>query len=217
MESCAEVSNWGERHPSEDVLERYVLGQTDEISSARLEEHLLWCEPCQAALQEIEGYVFSMKTVLAEPAPVPAFPMRAIERLRSLRPRPQNLAWAGALSAAAVIVLVSWSSVFERSHNQPAPAAPVALSSFRGGAIVAHGPARKPLQLYIDLEEVGAPCECRVEVVNGKGGHEWTGATNLASGKLMAQVPTGLAAGQYWVRLYSSGTVLVREFGLTLE
>lgn len=204
-------------HPSEDAFEEYVFGRRDEISSARLEEHLLWCEPCQRVLQETEAYIGSLKTVLAEPYPAAALSTRAVERLKSLLPRPQNLAWAGALAAASLVILIFRSSVFERFPNRPLSPAPVALSSFRGGAAIAQAPARKPLQLYIDLEEVSTPCECRVEVVNGKGGQEWSGAVNIASGKLMAQVPDGLAAGQYWVRLYSTGAVLVREFGLRLE
>jgi hypothetical protein len=217
VENCVEVSQWSAGHPSEDVLEEYVFGRASETSSARLEEHLLWCERCQGALQEIEAYVRSMKTVLAEPTPVRAHSSSAIDRVKSLLPRPQNLAWASALAAIVVVILVFRSSVFEQSQNRPVPMAPVALSSFRGGAVIAHAPARQPLQLYIDLAEASTSCECRVEVVNGKGAPEWSGAANIASGKLIAEVPRGLAAGQYWVRLYSSETVLVREFGLRLE
>ncbi len=212
-----EVSKWSKGHPSEDVLEEYVFGRLDEISSARLEEHLLWCESCQGALQETEGYVRSMKAVLAEPAPVPATSTGAVDWLKSLLPRPQNLAWAGALAAAFVVILVFRSSVFERFPNRSVSAAPVALSSFRGGAVISHAPARRPLELYIDLADVSTPCECRVEVVNGTGTPQWTGAGSVASGKLIAQVPEGFAAGQYWVRLYSSDSVLVREFGLRLD
>jgi hypothetical protein len=217
VESCVEVAKWSEGHPSEDVLEEYVLGRAEENVSARLEEHLLWCEPCRQALQETEAYVRSMRTVLAEPAPGAAASTRAAQWLRSLLPLPQNLAWAGALAVALVVILVFRSSIFERFPTRPEPPAAVALSSFRGGAAMVNAPARRPLQLYIDLADVTTPCECRLEVVNGKGAREWTGGVSIASGQLMAQVPAKLTAGQYWVRLYSSGTILVREFGLRLE
>ena len=44
-------------HISEDVLERYALGQTSDHETAPLEEHLLICKTCQRKLQSLDEYI----------------------------------------------------------------------------------------------------------------------------------------------------------------
>jgi len=54
------------RHPGEDELERYALGEIGEEGSASLEEHLLLCEACRERLRAHDSYVRAMKEAAAE-------------------------------------------------------------------------------------------------------------------------------------------------------
>jgi len=48
-------------HPSEDLLERYVIGVVrDESELAPLEEHLLACPSCVARTERMEDYIWSI-------------------------------------------------------------------------------------------------------------------------------------------------------------
>ncbi len=53
-----------ESHPSLDDLELYVTGRPDENTTERVEEHLLVCESCRCALDEIEQEIRVLRIVL---------------------------------------------------------------------------------------------------------------------------------------------------------
>ena len=52
------------RHPDEDELEKYSMGDLREAEAAGFEEHLLPCEPCQQRLAETDVYVAAMRRAL---------------------------------------------------------------------------------------------------------------------------------------------------------
>ncbi len=54
-------------HPDEDTLERYVMGAIrNEAELAPLEEHLLACPHCVARAEQMEAYVWSMRSALSQ-------------------------------------------------------------------------------------------------------------------------------------------------------
>jgi len=54
-------------HPSEDLLERYVIGVVrDESELAPLEEHLLACPSCVARTERMEDYFWSIRSALGQ-------------------------------------------------------------------------------------------------------------------------------------------------------
>lgn len=51
-------------HLSDDELERLVLKQLDEDTTALVEEHILGCPSCAERLNEIRRYVIAMREAL---------------------------------------------------------------------------------------------------------------------------------------------------------
>ena len=59
-------------HPTEEILEEYVLHRLPETLTARVEEHLLYCHGCQDTVTETDEFVAAMKVAANQPARQPA-------------------------------------------------------------------------------------------------------------------------------------------------
>ena len=53
-------------HVDADDLERYSLGHSEEAAAARIEEHLLICQPCRDRLTQVDEYVRAMREAAAK-------------------------------------------------------------------------------------------------------------------------------------------------------
>jgi hypothetical protein len=222
-----EISPTFQSHPPEEALEQYVFGRLNEQKAVPLEEHLLVCETCQASLEELDQYIGIMKAGAARfvVAPRPSMLAQIWDFVRPrASERPRRLAWAAAFAGGCAAV------IFSLSPARYAPPTSVLLDSFRGGESItlAHAPARKPLDLSInlDLSVHAAPAasqpDYRVEVVTASGKLAWSGtqkpgAQKGVGGMLLMHLPRGLDAGSYWVRLYAPPSQLLGEFGLRLD
>jgi len=219
-------------HPIEETLEAFALRRLPEVQAAIVEEHLLVCEACQNSVENIDEYLLFLKPALAEFAKRPATLRQgpawlreklweiSWERIRAFaglsRPLPAAI-WASAMAISLAACMLAASVVWRTDRNSPA--ATVALAAFRGGSgeAVALGPAHRPLDLSIDIGELPASPDYRVEVVTSAGKHAWGGIPQVSSSGLSAHVEGGLRAGMYWARLYSSNGELLREFGLRVK
>jgi hypothetical protein len=214
-----------EVHPSEETLEEYCFNRLSEPAIGKVEEHILVCVACQETLQVLDEYILLMKAATAEYklSRPPGFK----ERLWAIVPRLDFTAiranWARnglALAAAALfaVALFSWREVSMRSEPDRLAAATVPLAALRGGGeVAARAPAGRPLDLAIDVTDLGPSKAYRLEVVNAAGQLLWGALASPSNGKLFAQVPKGLKPGVYWVHLSSPNAGLLREFSLRLE
>ena len=57
-----------EQHPSQEVLEKYLLDRLDEGESATVEQHLLGCADCVEVAKGLDDYVRAMRQALAQKA-----------------------------------------------------------------------------------------------------------------------------------------------------
>jgi hypothetical protein len=198
-------------HPSEDILEEYAFQRLTEDQTRSVEEHLLICERCQAALAELDEYRTIMKSATAAVAQsrVQKPPRDFFSSLWS-SPVRRRLLWATAGAMAGLLLLAY--------VNLRPPPAPVAVIFLRGGQDInnaIHAPARTPLELQLADSPNSAP-SYRVEVVDLSGKSVWEGSPNVVNGKLQASPAKGLPKGLYWLRLYSSHE-LFRELSLKAE
>ena len=185
-----------ERHPDEDQIERYSLGEMGEAELAPLECHLLTCDSCRRRVAESDAYVSAMRQAAAA---VRADGARRRRRFRGL-PR---LAPAFALAAVAFLAVWIWS---HSGHPAYSPAQ-VVLTAMRGAPAPNGAPAGRPLALTPDLNGIPAGQAYRLEVVDPTGAPVWRGPYPGPA------VP-GLAKGRYFVRLYGSAGDLLREYGM---
>src|SRR5438045_3489064 len=56
-------------HPSEDLLELFVLGRLKNDDLASLEEHLLLCNECQESVEEIDAFVYATRRAASQLPP----------------------------------------------------------------------------------------------------------------------------------------------------
>ena len=194
-------------HPSEDILEEYVLDRLPEALTAQVEEHLLICHACQDAVEQADTFVSAMK--IAERHPIPAAGLLGSHWRRA----------APAASVAAVLAVAIVAALVVRKPTPASPSTPikVSLSSLRGFSALAPAPAGKPLQLGIDAPDLAPGKQYRVEVVDTVGREVWQGAVMEADSKLVATMTKPLSAGVYWVRLYGGNSELLREFGMSVN
>jgi hypothetical protein len=210
MEILSSISG----HPTEDTLEEYSFGRVAEPALAEVEEHLLVCPLCQGRLAEIDQYKALMRTALSHPGrrtgsvwfrslqfPIPRFVPRRV--------------WAGAcVVAVGLMVALAWG---KRPHSTP-PSAAVILVAMRGAdpGGIAHAPARALLDLKIDTRDLPPAPQYRLQMVNATGYEVWNASVRPMDGEISAHSTRGWPAGIYWVRLYTPGGDLLREFGLRL-
>jgi hypothetical protein len=183
-----------DQHPDEDIFEAYAFDRFSGGEAAAFEEHLLVCERCQHTLAEADEYIRLMKAATAVylvKRPAKRFLVHGLRR---------NAAAAALLLLTCLTALLSW-------RSPAGDAKTIALEAYRGAAR-ATAPAGQPLDLKVDLREVKPSAGYRIEVVDANGRRVWFGGTP-------AHLTKGLAPGSYWVRLFTDGGELLREFGLT--
>jgi hypothetical protein len=204
-------------HPTEELLEEYSFGRICEPALAPLEEHLLACPVCQSRLPAIDEYAAMMKAGIA-----------AFEReRRASPPHSRRFAFSGipgirmVFAAACMVVFVSATIAWRMQppSTVASQAATVKLTALRGGEAdgATRAPVGRPLDLVIDRTDLPTSLAYRLEVVSSSGRQIWSGAAQIADQNISAHVPNPLRPGMYWVRLYSSGDQLRREFGLHIE
>ena len=192
-------------HPDENVLEEYAFGRLCDAKAAVLEEHILVCAHCRAALTQTDDYIQLMKFAVSRPLEIPQTGNGRRSALASLA--------SAAILAAACIAAVAW----VKPHAQPAS---VMLASFRGGAAgaaVNQVAAGHPLDLSISAADVPPAAHYRLEVVTSLGDSVWSGPASAGDGRLLAHLTKSLGAGTYWVRLYAPSSELLAEYGLQVK
>jgi Putative zinc-finger len=53
-----------DKHPTEEVIERYLFGALSEQESGQLEEHLLICHSCIETAEQLLSFVQSLRCTL---------------------------------------------------------------------------------------------------------------------------------------------------------
>ena len=184
------------RHFDSEDFEKYAMGDLPEALAARYEEHLLICESCRQRLQETDDYVRSMQLAGRQ------------LRTRSANPglATRSPRWMTLLAAAIVIAAVV---TFGWMRKPQPPEFAVSLAAMRGTETMATAPAHTRLVLNPVTTGLPAP-PYRIEVVDSAGHAVWSGTSPGA--KLPPRNP-----GTYFVRIYTGGSTLLREYGLQIH
>jgi hypothetical protein len=202
-------------HPSEEMLERYILHQSSERELDSIETHVLACEDCITRLEDLESYIAVFRQASSELQLERAEqPIResVITRLLGWL-TPQRISLIGA--AAALAVVVSVAPVYNSSHRDKTPIH-ADLSAWRGAEMLTLA-SNRPLDLRLNASDLPAR-ELWAELVDSRGSQLWKGATAVHDEFAEVTLPALPGSRNYFVRLYATrdngtGTGdLLREF-----
>ena len=211
-------------HPREEVLEEYSFGRVHEPLLTVIENHLLICDLCRQNLEELEAYAALVRSV-ASKWERPPKKESTTARMFAFTGGPKV---ALSLVAAMAAVLAS-AAVFEWRAPASAGSSTVQLVAMRGGNIdsktaepttadgLAIAPARRPVVLEMDGAHLPPSPEYRIKIVDHSGVEVWSGAAEANGSHLSARLTEASRPGIYWVRLYTSGGELLREFGMRVQ
>jgi hypothetical protein len=185
------------RHLDAEEIESYSLQTTPESDAARVEEHLLICTDCQKRVESSDIFVRAMHDAAHE------LREEKVAARRGFRFSLPLFALAFALGLGAVIV-------FFPRHTGEIPPVAVTLSAMRGAPGEAKAPAGKVLNLQLDLSGIAGDSDYRVYVVDQNG--KAVAMTNISRPWIAPLLP-----GTYFVRLYSPGDELLREYALEVQ
>ncbi|MBX9601803.1 MAG: hypothetical protein K2X35_12390 [Bryobacteraceae bacterium] len=192
-------------HPPPDTLELYCLGRLDDAGSAVVEEHLLICHTCQDQLAELDQFVTSFRA-----ASQPEAQRRAESSAWTWQP---ILNWA--LPAVALVAFTAYYSFRPPHMAIPRPEQTIVLESLRGAKLSAKAGADRPLRLLAPAEDMTGTVEGRL--VNSTGAEIWRGPGVVEGSRITLRVNTGLDPGRVWLRIFTPGGELRREFALDVE
>jgi hypothetical protein len=191
-------------HLSVDVLERFILHRSSEQEAELVETHMLACESCVNALENLELEISATKLALEQMAA--ERPQRTFE----LEPRKATiwknwfsfatLSWAGAGLATCALCLF----VFVPAN--------IELKADRGVTSVIVPEWRNARVRFVDEGLPTGPL--RAEVVNETGTVIWSGDAQDEPGAVNLRLPRMTKAGHYYARLYTAGSdhELLSEF-----
>ncbi len=209
-------------HLTEEILERYSLGQASEPEASLVEEHILLCDLCQEKLQEADDFVQAFRIAapkLAAQAKIAEdsgqhtllTPLVNIWNSMGSFLRPLPVAGLVAAAAVAVVLMVPRDPVSTRARVME-------LRAVRSDA-ASVARTSDSLTLKLDVEGLPAQQNYRVEIAGASGELVWTSQA-VASGGVVTVTPGPLRkAGAYWVRLLRSdeSRSLLREFALEIR
>ncbi len=183
-------------HPSVEVLERFALSRSSEQETELLETHMLACESCVCALENVELEIAATKLAMKQ------FAAERPERtLEVEREKPgfwkswfsvPTLSWAGAGLAACAFCLFAF-----------VPAG-VELKADRDMTNIVVPQWRNA---HLRLMDEGLPTgPVKAEIVNQTGALVWSVIARSAQGEVKLEVPRITESGRYYARLYAPGT-----------
>lgn len=194
-------------HSTDEVLERFALGRLDEPEMGKFEEHLLICGGCQYRLDEASEYVAVLRQASKNllDAPEVESVWRKWMRLEWIPMRVPAMAGA-MLALVTLMTWQPWQPPVVRGTQT------VELRTMRGEAAGTTATTNVGLHLILDISGLDA-WDTSVQIVAADGRPVSEVPLAIVSGKAAINHPTGLTAGQYWVRLEKSGA-LMREYDL---
>jgi hypothetical protein len=205
-------------HPTEDELERFAMGKSEESELEEVEGHILICSACLDRVQELESFIQACRD---------AFPEFHREQARLLEPKRHRgvsrlnfklpkWSWAPAFAALALLTVT-----LSNLRQPSAGSIDATLSASRGIASSAVLPAHRVVRLHLDAIDLPA-APAQVELVDSEGRPLWSGPATAQADRIQVETPR-LQPGAYFARLYPiqdghpNKDQLLREFAFQVR
>jgi hypothetical protein len=195
-------------HPSEEALERFLLGMSAEEEMEDLETHVLACGYCVEQLEILEIQIAATRLAL-QTLEADRKSKRRVESFGGWKfPIPR---WSFAAMGAAPALGAFFFFSLPRD---------VTISAYRGTetAIVSEW---RPLHMHLNAAGLDAGA-IEIELADNKGSIVWKGTSVIRHDTIDVTLPRITKSGAHYLRLYSpaqAGTesVLLREFALNAK
>lgn len=207
-------------HPTDEMLERYLLNQSDEAEFEVVESHILVCSDCVGRLEQAESFITTFKAACGELPVTGARTPKIVSFMRGSFMRkigasltPLRLSWTAGLAIVFAALIMAPAQFALRRPVSPTQ---VTISAWRGRESVAV-PAKRPLMLH--LRSIDLPDgTVAVQLVDALGREVSHGSTSISQEIASVSVPPLQTPGAYFLRLYSVADTksgqrdLLREF-----
>ena len=194
QESNSAMRHSSLEHPGVELLERFALSNCSEHELEIVETHIMACESCVCALENLELEIAATKLALQEIVDVEAArtqPERTTAGWKSWFTVPR-LSWAGAGLAACAFCLFAFIPANVQTHAERGSAGTTVVPEWRSTTIT--------------LLDAGLPdSTVRAELVDENGSLLWSDTVGSKSGKVNVTLPRMTHSGRYYARLYSVG------------
>lgn len=196
-------------HPDVELLERFALNTCSEQELEVVETHIMACESCVCALENLELEIAATKLALQamteREAAAERQPKHASAGWRNWFTIPR-LTWAGAGLAACAFCLFTFMPATVQTQSERGSDTATVVPKWRSTKIT--------------LMDAGLPEHAvRAELVNESGSLLWSSEAKSSNGKVTLTLPRITRSGRYYARLYSDGPEheLLSEFPLQVE
>jgi hypothetical protein len=219
---------------SEREIDDFLFNRLSGVTREVIEEHLLVCHNCLDRVEEEEANKLLIRDAagrlveseLSDPKS-PDGPQSG-DRWKDDGPSWFDIlkTWLGRRSvsgisyALAALLMTALLASVVLLVMRPAPPVEVALWVERGEvSSMAQAPANAPLRLTMEISSLPKLPAYRLEVVDARGKALSSVDLTAAEAPLVLSLPSGLEAGQYWIRMRDPAQPgeLLREFGLTVK
>lgn len=203
-------------HPTEDELELFVLGQSQEQELEQIETHILACESCVSRLEKLEFEISAMKLSLLEmQREQPAKAAAKHGNRWTIRFGVPKFSLVGAVAAVALAIIVVPAFL-----QRGGPVAQVSLSTYRG-AEASTVPEGRRLQVHLNASDL-AEGRVLVDIVDASGAEVWKARAAIHNEQVEVLVPPITERGTHFLRLYAPTEThaegdLLREFAFQVE
>jgi hypothetical protein len=202
-------------HPAEDVLERFLLHQSNEEETEVVETHFLACESCVTRLENLEMQIAAIKLALQEVHKEQVAKAVARERAtwRNWFTVPR-LSMVGAVAALALGVFLA-----PQFTGRSTPVAQISLVAYRG---LETPTVPKDHQLHVHLNATDLNrTSVQVELVDDRGSQLWKATAPVHQDEIDVNVPQISETGTHFFRIYAPGSggdeELLREFAFQVR
>jgi hypothetical protein len=202
-------------HPTDEMLERYLLNQSDEAEFEVVESHILVCSDCVGRLEQAESFITTFKAACGELSVTGARTPKVVSFMRKIGASltPLRLSWTAGLAIVFAALIMAPAQFALRRPISPTQ---VTISAWRGRESVAV-PAKRPLMLH--LRSIDLPDgTVAVQLVDALGREVSHGSTSINQEIASVSIPPLQTPGAYFLRLYSVADTksgqrdLLREF-----
>ena len=202
-------------HPAEEILERFLLQNSEEEELDTVESHILACESCVTRLETLEFHLAATKLALQD------MHQQEVAKAFARQSAPSRgwftlsrLSVAGAVATLAIGI-----GIAPQFMTHDSPVSEVSLVASRGFETPSV-PIQHQLSVHLNASYLNEN-KVAVQLVDGRGSQLWKTTAAVTQDAIEVHVPRINETGAHFFRVYAPSTngegELLREFAFNVK